>query len=154
MAIETTEVAGDELLMRRIADRQYRRHRQPPLQEAAFLPRKLDVSGISLARRQSTAYPHFFTPQQLKESVENKSFRETCGVVEVKKDFVASIGLSVRPEEDPRIPGHVVIPELNHPEWEGDKSTPETRAQIRIWVAQLVDEVVKQNAIPIESGKS
>ena len=137
---DSSLVDDNELLMRRIRKRlgDYDSTRSPPLQESAFLPSKHDDTGLSLNRRVSEDHPGFLTPIGLIEACPVPSIRETCGVIEILTEAARRIGLQVIPKPA-STPGHVEIPEINYPEFEGAKSTEGTRAQIRIWVAQLIE---------------
>ncbi|MCE9531003.1 MAG: hypothetical protein K8T89_07750 [Planctomycetes bacterium] len=125
--------------MRRIRKRlgDYDVNRSPILQEGAFHPSKNDETGLSLNRRASDIHPGFLTPQSLIDACTVPSIRDTCGVVELLTELVRQIGLNVVPKPS-TTPGHVEIPEINFPEFEGEKSTEETRGRIRVWIAQLI----------------
>ncbi len=139
-----TAVNTKELLMRGVLNqpKQYDSRRQVPLQEGAFLPRKVDNTGLSVSRRQSDTHPEFLTPEQLKTRC--RAHRpETSGVIQVSGKQLEELGLRIQP--DPveanaetgilADPGHSLLPDINFV----DFATDIGRERIRVWAAQLVE---------------
>ena len=65
------------------------------------------------------------------------NLREKCGVCAVLVEAAQAIGLVVQPDPIlPDDPGHVVLPQINYPEFDG---SPEGRQRILVWVGQLIE---------------
>lgn len=141
-------VGSDELLMRRILDqpKQYDRRKPVPLQEGAFLPRKVDDTGLSLTRRRSEVHPEFLTPEEFKARCADPKIRETAGIVQLATGQVTALPTVVTPDPIPPNPaegvegdvGHVLLPEINYLDFAGPASTEETRKRVRLLAAELV----------------
>jgi hypothetical protein len=116
---ETTPIGDEELLLRRIPPDAWNDGYCDLVSDLAFRPRtkgdNVDKDGISLFRLDCLN-----TPAQLLERIADELKRAKYGiagvyVVSVKR--VRSLCLSVRIKPEPagegRLPGHVVIPEIN-----------------------------------------
>lgn len=140
-APEAPAVNPEELLMRGVLSQQYKLRQQVPLQQGAFLPKKNDITGLSLSRRQSVAHPDFLTPQQLKGRCRAQT-AETSGVVQLIARHVESLGIRIRPDPveanaeagDLADPGHALLPDINITDWADDAA----RERMRLWASQLI----------------
>ena len=137
------EIRNDESLMRRVlAMKSHFRTQKTPLQEQAFQPRKDESEGISISRLCSLLNPDFLGEWQFKANctVKDDRLRDTCGVVAVLAQAARELGLKVVPDPMlPEDPGHALFPQINFPDFEGNRRTDESYAQIRIWINGLIE---------------
>ena len=142
-------VRPDELLMRRLLLRKtiFRAASSPPIQEGAFQPGKNDRHGLSLSRRRTSLNAHFLDEWQFKKSCTHPDtkLRDSCGVCAFLTEAAREIGLRVQPDPTTDDPGHVILPQINYLSFENSDSD---RAQIRIWINQLIEHASKLLLIP------
>lgn len=110
MKDEADPITDDEWLIRRIPQERFSTEKVPPISTGAFEPRlkgrDIDLTGISMYRAACLADPL----ETLATVQEDR--RHKCGLVQLQVAFLKSLGLSVQPEHDGRVKGHVVLPEL------------------------------------------
>ena len=110
----------DEYLLRRVHRSQIR----PDTGESprgAFTPNSGDTDGLSFYREDSV------DPSQLIAATKR---HEDFVVLRIKVAEVTKLGLSLvqKPDESPSpLPGHCIIPELNHRDYQADKATGNPR---------------------------
>lgn len=93
-----------------------------PKLRASLKPKPKDVDGISIFRKVCLGGPE----DCLLVVAEDK--RDDHGVVQIPYSLIIELGLSVVSKPIPSVPGHCVIPELNHgADWESDWLTDSTR---------------------------
>lgn len=135
MKLETDPITDDEWLLRRVRVERFRTDKTPMISPNAFEPRlrgrDVDTDGISLYRQACLASPEDI----LAPVPEDK--RHEFGIVRVPVSLIKSLGLSVEIRQDHRVPGHVVIPELNASAYEAHKAkfTP-----IKLRLAEVASE--------------
>ena len=137
--------------MRRLLLRKahYRSNTTPPVREAAFWPRPNDDKGLSLSRRRSELFGHFLTEWQFKAQCTYPEFNlaDRCGVCAFLAETALSIGLKVLRAPTPTDPGHLLLPQINYPNFEGSE---QSREEIRVWINQLIEAASRH--ILIEPG--
>lgn len=152
-------VSDREDLLRWLLNRKqhFRANHTPPILEEAFQPRKTDDKGLSLSRRKSDLHPDF--PDEWEFKARNRhpdqNLKDTCGVCAILVQAAREIGLRVDP--DPIIdestgavidPSHVLLPDINFGDFEGDNSTLEKRERIRTWINELIEHAKDRILIP------
>jgi hypothetical protein len=112
MLIETAPVSDDEWLLRRVWIDRFRKDKVPLISPDAFAPRTsgrdIDGEGISLYRQS-----YLPSPDAVLATIPLDDKRMMTGIVRISVSALRELGLSVVAVPDERIPGHVVIPELN-----------------------------------------
>jgi hypothetical protein len=120
MKPETDPITDDEGLLRRVRVERFRTDKAPIISPNAFEPRvkgrDVDRDGISLYREACLSAP----TDILATVAEDK--RHEYGIVRVPVSVLKALNLSVRICQDHRVPGHVVIPELNAAAYDADKA--------------------------------
>lgn len=120
---EDQPISNDELLLRRVHVTRFDNKRIPIISPSAFEPRVKgndpDLDGISLYRLDCLESPHDALSMIQDEAKRKKSGVVGLQVVEVQQ--LESMKLTVKADRDEKIPGHVVIPELNAKEYAQDK---------------------------------
>lgn len=120
MKPETDSITDDEWLLRRVRVERFRTDKTPIISPNAFEPRvkgrDIDHDGISLYREACVSAP----ADILATVAEDK--RHEYGIVRVPVSLLKALNLSVQIHQDPRVLGHVVIPELNAAAYEADKA--------------------------------
>jgi hypothetical protein len=120
MKPETDPITDDEYLLRRVRVEKFRNEKTPLISPSAFEPRVKgrdpDTDGISLYREACLADPNdnlaAVDPARLHE----------YGIVRVPVAILKDLDLSIESRPDPRVLGHVVLPELNAADYEADKA--------------------------------
>ncbi len=119
MKSETDPITDDEWLLRRVRVERFRTDQTPIVSPNAFEPRvkgrDIDHDGISLYREACLHAP----ADVLATVAEDK--RNEYAIVRIPITLIKSLYLSVKTKKDPRILGHVVIPELNADAYSADK---------------------------------
>jgi len=115
MKPETEPIADDEWLIRLVWGQKLT-NRKPPVSPNAFEPKANENDGISLYRRACLNEP---TDALVPIAVEK---RLKYAIVQLPVRLLTELGLSVRPDPRDDVPGHVVIPELNSPDYKAEKS--------------------------------
>ena len=120
MKSEADPIDDDEWLLRRVRYDRFRSDQVPIISPNAFEPRikgrEPDSDGISLYRLACVA-----DPTEVLKTVEPVRWHEFA-IVRVPVSLIKSLGFSVQSKPDGRIPGHVVIPELNAKAYGNDKA--------------------------------
>jgi hypothetical protein len=120
LKLETDPIADDEWLLRRVRVERFRTDNTPIISPNAFEPRvtgrDIDRDGISLFREAclSAATDILVTVAAEK--------RHENGIVRIPVSLLFDLKLTVVSSPDPRILGHVVIPELNAEAYQKDKA--------------------------------
>jgi hypothetical protein len=116
---ETDPITDDEWLIRLVHFDKFT-GKVPPVSPNAFEPRVKgdhpDATGLSLFRKDCLA-----DPEQVL-AVVSADKRPLKGLVLIPVPLLAELGLTVRPDPIPDVPGHVVIPELNSAAYAADKA--------------------------------
>ena len=122
MKPETDPIADDEWLLRRVRKELFSTATCPAVSPDAFKPRvrgpkvrEPDIDGISLYREACLSDP----ADILATVSEDK--RHDYAIVRVPVKLITSLKLTVKRHLDPRVRGHVVIPEINADEYAADK---------------------------------
>lgn len=128
MKDESEPITDDEWFLRRVIKDRFPTDESPLISPNAFEPRlkgrDIDTDGISLYREACLADPSEALPTVVRgkgEEGEEKQ-RPVPGLVRVSKRLLDDLGLSVRSAPDTRVRGHVVIPELNAPDYIRNKA--------------------------------
>jgi hypothetical protein len=119
MKSERDDVAPDEWLLRRVHGQWFPKKQGNPFSQSAFAPRDPtknhpDHNGISLHRLDCVA-----APEDVLALIEAPAKRKAFGIVRIRAQEFLKAGYTVKPDPDDnpdlskRIPGHVVIPEIN-----------------------------------------
>jgi hypothetical protein len=123
MKPETDPIADDEWLLRRVRKELLSETSTLIVSPNAFKPRvrgpkvrEPDVEGISLYREACLS-----APADILATVPNDKQHE-YGIVRIPVSLLKSLNLTVQIRRDPRVRGHVVIPELNADDYEADKA--------------------------------
>lgn len=120
MKTEADPITDDEWLLRRVHKTRFRTTKAPIISPSAFEPRVKgndpDWDGISLYRAACLDVPN-----EILATVAPEKLLEV-GIVRLRVKELHDMGLTVESRQDPRIKGHVVIPELNATEYAADKS--------------------------------
>ncbi len=120
MKNEADPISEEEYLLRRVHEDRFKNDRNSTHSQGAFEPRTTgrdqDKEGISLYREDCLN-----DPSQVLETMAPEK-RGKSGVVRVPVSALKAMGLSVVPSKDERVPGHVVIPELNSIEYAAKKA--------------------------------
>jgi hypothetical protein len=120
MKSERDPIADDEWLLRRVRAESFRTNRSPSISPNAFEPRikgrDPDTDGISLYRAACVS-----DPSEVLGTIAPER-RHEYAIVRVPVTLLKSMGYTVLPKPDERIPGHVVIPELNSTDYAADKA--------------------------------
>ena len=120
MKPETDPITDDEWLLRRVRTEKFRTDQVPLISPNSFEPRVKgrdpDVDGISLFREACLA-----NSLDVLATIASDRLHE-YGIVRVPVSLLKSLQLSVESRPDPRILGHVVIPELNSATYLADKA--------------------------------
>jgi hypothetical protein len=115
MKEETDPITDDEWVLRRVRVERFRTDQAPALSPNAFEPRVKgrdpDTDGISLYRAACLS-----DPSDVLATVDPDR-RHEYGIVRIQVCTLRSLGLSVHTARDERVKGHVVIPELNAPDY-------------------------------------
>jgi len=124
MKPETDPITDDEWLLRRVRVERFRTDKTPVISPNAFEPRlpgpkvrDPDTEGISLYREDCLTSREDI----LATVAEDK--RRDFGIVRVPVALLQALNLTVEFRQDSRIPGHVVIPELNATAYAAGKAT-------------------------------
>lgn len=121
MKNEAEPITDDEWLLRRVHRDAFKNDRSPTHSPRAFAPRTKgkdpDDEGISLYREACLES----VGQVLANVSEEK--RGDNGIVRIQVKDIKELGLTVRADHDDRVPGHVVIPELNASAYANSKSS-------------------------------
>jgi hypothetical protein len=119
MKSEDEPITDDEWLLRRVPAMRFRTEKTPIISPNAFEPRITghdpDIDGISLYRAKCLT-----EPAEILATVAADR-RHEFAIVRISVRLVKLLGLSVRSSPDHRVKGHVVIPELNSPNYKADK---------------------------------
>lgn len=111
MKNESDPITDDEWLLRRVHKSRFKTERTPIISPSAFEPRiegrDPDVDGISLYREACVA-----SPEDILATVPEDK-RPDQGIVRISVAALRQLNFAVHSNPDARIPGHVVIPELN-----------------------------------------
>jgi hypothetical protein len=120
MKAETDPIADDEWLLRRVRIERFRTDKTPIISPNAFEPRvkgrDIDHDGISLYREACLSAP----ADILATVAEDR--RHEYGVVRVPVALLKTLDLTVQIRVDPRVRGHVVIPQLNAAAYDANKA--------------------------------
>lgn len=140
MKPETEPIAEDEWLIRlvwedRVTDG------VPIISPNTFEPRKNETEGISFYRRACLNDP----VDALIPLAEEK--RARYAIVQLPVSLFTTLGLNVRPDPIPDMPGHVVVPEINITEYRADKKR-------FIPIKLRLAEVASENIIRRPAGMS
>lgn len=118
MKSESDPIDDDEWLLRRVRIERFRTDEVPIISPNAFEPRikgrDVDSDGISFYRESCLT-----SAEDVLATVAPEK-RMQSGVVRIQVRSLSAIGLTVRATHDARIPGHVVIPELNAQDYSRD----------------------------------
>jgi hypothetical protein len=129
MKPESDPISDDEWLLRRVRVERFRTDQTPLISPNAFEPRvkgrDVDNDGISLYREACLS-----APADVLATVAADRQHE-YGIVRIPVVLLKSLNLSVQCRPDPRILGHVVIPELNATAYKADK-TPFIPINVRL----------------------
>ncbi len=106
---ETDPVTPGEILLRTIPNSKGYYTPEDGIQRYSFQPRRSDGDGISLYRL------NFLTPEKL---ANDNTHRMGVWVAAIPAQAFIGNGLTILPTPS-RLPGHVSVPELNHPTWKG-----------------------------------
>ena len=71
----------------------------------------------------------------------DEKLRLGCGVCAVPADKAMTAGLRIVADRTETDPGHVLLPDINYPDFEGKDHTDESTVRIRIWIAKLIEAV-------------
>jgi hypothetical protein len=120
MKSESDPITDEEWLLRRVRREQFRTEKHPLISPNAFEPRikgrDPDTDGISLYRQACLAEVSLILVTLAPER------HSEYGIVRVPVTLLRTLNLTVTSIPDERIPGHVVIPELNASDYAADKS--------------------------------
>jgi hypothetical protein len=109
---EFEPISDDEWLLRRVRIERFRLEKTPFISPDAFAPRTkgrdLDDNGISLYRLACLD-----VPEKALATIPDDSKRSQTGLVKIPVSVLRQLGLTIVADPDERIPGHVLIPELN-----------------------------------------
>ena len=129
---ETTPIADDEWLLRRVASVRFRDGKSPLISPNTFEPLQPgpkvhypDLDGISLFRAVCLQ-----TPQDVLATM-NPDRAGEFGIVRIPVSLIYSLGMTITIRPDPLILGHVTIPELNA------ENFARHRDQCRLFMHQL-----------------
>ena len=116
MKTEDSEVTSDEILLRLVWHHFFKLG--PPVRVAlrAFHPKSLEIDGISLFRLACLN-----DAQECLVAIIKSENRTLNGIVGLGVDDIYKLGLSILPSPNPRVAGHVVLPELNSNSWAVEK---------------------------------
>lgn len=129
MSDQHDPIEDDEFLLRRVLREYVDTNLAQPVQREGFRPTKDDVDGISVFRER------FVAPSV----VATAGRRGPTGyyVVRLRARDIRALGLSVRPNVmDNQLPGHSLIPEINHP---ASRNDSETSKELQRKLAKLAD---------------
>ena len=148
MKPESSPITDDEYLLRRVHRDRFRSDRAPGVSPNAFEPRVKgrdpDADGISLYREACVAD----ATDILATIPEDK--RSEYAIVRVPVALLKGLELTARSVPDDRIPGHVVIPELNAADYEADK-TRFTPVKLALATAASGDDAVLQRPASLQT---
>jgi hypothetical protein len=121
MKAESDPITDDEWLLRLVMAEKFKADRTPTVVPSAFEPRgensnHPDYNGISLFREACLVAPTDVL------GVIDPSKHHRNGIVRVPVSLLKQHGFSVASHIDPRVPGHVVVPELNCVDYYREKS--------------------------------
>ncbi|MBY0231035.1 MAG: hypothetical protein K2W96_17250 [Gemmataceae bacterium] len=149
MKDEGDPITPDEWLIRRIPLKRFRKDEVPIVSPGAFEPRlkgrDVDETGISLYRQACLAHPS----EALATVPEER--RHEDALVRVQVAFLLAQGLSVRPERDERVKGHVVIPELNALDYRAKKATLSVKQLALAEEASKDENILQRPGLPEET---
>ncbi len=122
---ETDPVTPGEILLRTIPNSKGYYTPEDGIQRYSFEPRPSDDDGISLYRS------NFLTAKNL---ASNNTHAKGVWVAAIPAQAFFRIGLTILPTPS-ELPGHVSVPELNHPRWSGANKADKTI--IKNWMVAL-----------------
>ena len=133
---ESEPISDDEWLVRRVRYDRFRDHKQPYVSPGAFEPRtggaQPDEEGISLYRLSCLG-----SVQPILDFVADPVKQSEVGFVQVNVSELSAIGLTVRPDKDDDLKGHVVIPELSAPAFRDAKGARKVCREKMMQIAKL-----------------
>ncbi|MGL4464646.1 MAG: hypothetical protein ACRC1K_21040 [Planctomycetia bacterium] len=124
MKSESAPITDDECLLRRVRVEMFCTADNPFISPNAFAPRTsgrdvdvdVDVDGLSLYREACQQ-----SPTDVLATVASDRLHE-YGVVRIRASLLKELGLTIKISRDDRIPGHVVIPEMNAVDYKKEKA--------------------------------
>ena len=112
---ELHPVEDDEFILRLVLRAFYKPYNTPPIEIQCFRPTDRDIDGLSVFREKYLQQP----TDALGAIPEAK--RGLYGIARLSVRLLRSLGLSLRPNPIPQVPGHALIVELNRPAYEADR---------------------------------
>jgi hypothetical protein len=127
-------IEPEDFILRRclIADGYYDKHKDPPVATGAFRPNEGDTDGISLYLER------LLSIRELILDTVNRTGKpaERWAVIRLRAQNVYAIGLSIVATSDKEdLPGHVIIPQINHIDYIGKSG----KRRIKEWIETLVN---------------
>ncbi len=108
MKSEDDPLDDGEAVLRRIPAAYYKADLPVPVAPEAFRPSSQDEYGLSVFREACLA-----TPADCLKVIPDEEKRKSFRIARLRVTDLTRLGLTLKPDPRPDVPGHMLIPELN-----------------------------------------